>query len=261
MLYDTTADVIRKALRGLDLAPSVAAARAGLAEREVIEAARGPAPAAVLERLAPALGLGPAALSALPDYRPPAPELPEIVRLELPFEDETVNAWLLDAGAGEKVLFDTGNGPGDARKALEARGIGEADVFVTHDHHDHTGGLESLGGMIRTLAGPSQGRVLKAGDHLNAGRLRIRVIGLPGHCDGALGYVVEGLAQILCITGDALFAGSIGGCAPGEPYRQALSSIRREILTLPAGTVVLPGHGPASTVDAEFRANPFFPAA
>ncbi len=261
MLYDTTADVIRKALRGLDLAPSAAAARAGLPEREVIEAARGPAPAAVLKLLAPALGLAPAALVALPGYLPSTPHLPEITRLELPFDDETVNAWLLDAGGGRKILFDTGDGPDDVRRALEKAGVEQAEVLITHDHGDHTGGLHGLGKAARSVAGPSQGKRLQAGDSLEIGRLRIRVIALPGHCPGALGYVAEGLARTVCVTGDALFAGSIGGCAPGDPYRQALAAIRERVRTLPGDTLLLPGHGPASTVSQEIRANPFFAAA
>lgn len=85
----------------------------------------------------------------------------------------------------------------------------------------------------------------------------IRVIALPGHCVGAVGYVVERIEPPVCVTGDALFAGSIGGCAPGEPYRQALDSLRKEVMTLPDETLLLPGHGPATTVGSERTANPF----
>ena len=261
MLYDTTADVIRKALRGLDLAPSSAARRAGLDEREVLAASRGPATADTLAKLAPALSLGPGALAALPGYAPPCPDLPEITRIELPFDGETVNAWLLDAGEGLHLLFDTGDGPDDARRALEQLGVTPAEVLITHQHGDHTGGLRGLGDRIRRLSGPGQPEPLQPGDVLKRGRLSIRVIGLPGHCAGALGYAVEGLARPVCVTGDALFAGSIGGCAPGEPYREAISAIRSRILTLPGDTVLLPGHGPPSNVSSEIFANPFLSGA
>jgi glyoxylase-like metal-dependent hydrolase (beta-lactamase superfamily II) len=92
---------------------------------------------------------------------------------------------------------------------------------------------------------------------LERGALSIRAIPLPGHCLGALGYVIEGLAVPVCVTGDALFAGSMGGCAPGEPYREALAANRKEVLSLPPETILLPGHGPASTVGSELLANPF----
>ena len=107
--------------------------------------------------------------------------------------------------------------------------------------------------MIRSLAGED----LNSGDLLMRGDLAIRVIGLPGHCPGALGYVVERIEPPVCVTGDALFAGSIGGCAPGEPYRQALEALRTGVMTLPDQTILLPGHGPATTVGSEKRANPF----
>lgn len=258
MLYDTTADAIRKALRGLDMAPSQAATLCGLPEREVLAASRGCVSGEILETLAPVLRLNDKALAELPDYQPPNPTIDSIVRLELPFGDETVNAWLLDTGeAGIPLLFDSGDGPDDVRSAVDRLGVGGVDAFITHSHGDHTGGLHGLQGILRSLAGPDHGEVLHPGDGIHRGRLTIRVIGLPGHCPGALGYVVSGLEVPVCITGDALFAGSIGGCAPGEPYRQALESLRKEVMTLPDETLLLPGHGPATTVGSERKSNPF----
>lgn len=262
MLYDTTADVIRKALRGLDMAPSQAAAICGLPEREVILASRESADHDILIRLAPALGLAPIALAGLPNYQPPACPLDEITRLELIFGDETVNAWLIDAGLGERILFDTGNGSIDARAHLDdlprpVLADPGLDVFITHNHGDHTGGLSGLRDLIRHLRGPGRGEEIQGGESASCGGLSIRAVNLPGHCDRALGYIIEGLPKPVCVTGDALFAGSIGGCAPGEPYRQALESLRAEVMTLPDETILLPGHGPATTVGSERKANPF----
>jgi hydroxyacylglutathione hydrolase len=257
MLYDTTADVIRKALRGLDMAPTQAAALCDLPEREVLAASRGPVRREILETLAPALGLNASALAGLPNFQPAAPTIDSINRLELPFDNETVNAWLLNDGAGTFALLDTGDSPEDIRHALENRGIRQIEVLITHSHGDHTGGLPGLAGMAASLAGPDQGEILQPGMRIQRGTLEIEVIGLPGHCPGALGYVVRGLGVPVCITGDALFAGSIGGCAPGQPYRQALESLRKEVMTLPDETILLPGHGPATTVGSERRSNPF----
>ena len=255
MLYDTTADVIRKALRGLDLAPSEAAARAGLSEREVISASRGPAFRETLLLLAPALGLNPQALAGLPDYHPPASALPEITRLELPFEDETVNAWLVKAGPEDYLLFDTGPHSPAIREALDKHGVGEVHVLITHEHGDHVDGLASLQGRTRSVAIPQ--KEVKPGDLLKFGNLTVEVIDLPGHCPGAVGYLIEGLAEPVCVTGDALFAGSMGGCAPNGPYQAALDALRTRVLTLPDNTVLLPGHGPETTVGSETRGNAF----
>lgn len=253
-LYDSTEDVIRKALRGLDMAPSEAAARAGVSDKDAIAASRQPVGSAVLRQLAPALGLDAEALAGLPSYQPPPCPLAEVTRLELPFHDETVNAWLLDNGANGWVLFDTGDGRLDVRRELEQRGIRKVAVFITHSHGDHTGGLSSLREMAKSVDGPEN---LKPGDLLPAGKLSIRVIDLPGHCPGALGYVVEGLAQPLCVTGDALFAGSMGNCGPGEPYRAALAALKAGVMSLPDETVLLTGHGPETTVGSERNGNAF----
>jgi glyoxylase-like metal-dependent hydrolase (beta-lactamase superfamily II) len=257
MLYDSTADVIRKALRGLGLAPSQAAARCGLPERDVIRASREAADREILLKLAPALGLNPEALAGLPDYRPPDALPLEITRLELDFDDETVNAWLVESGRGEHVLFDTGDETHAARDRLDERGIGALDVFITHNHADHTGGIPGLKGIIRHLHGPGRAEAVEPGDSIASSKLTLRAIPLPGHCERALGYVVDGLDRPVCVTGDALFAGSIGGCATGEPYRQALAALRTEVMTLPDNTLLLPGHGPATTVGSERKSNPF----
>ncbi|MEK7952009.1 MBL fold metallo-hydrolase [Luteolibacter soli] len=255
MLYDTTADVIRKALRGLGLAPSEAAARCGLAEREVISASRGPAFRETLLLLAPALGLNAHALAGLPSYTPPASGLPEIIRLELPFDDETVNAWLVQAGPEDFLLFDAGPHTTAIRDALDDRGIEDVHVLITHLHGDHLDGLASLKGRTRSVAMPQED--VKPGDRLKFGTLTVEVIDLPGHCPGAVGYRIEGLARPVCVTGDALFAGSMGGCAPDGPYQEALEALRANVLTLPDETTLLPGHGPETSVGSEKLGNAF----
>jgi hydroxyacylglutathione hydrolase len=260
MLYDTTADVIRKALRGLGLAPSEAAKRADLPEREVLAASRSQVSPDVLVKLAATLHLNSTALAALPSYLPAVTLQPSITQLEVPFEAETVNAWLIESGAGGHVLFDTGDGNFDVRRALEKINIVKVDVFITHGHHDHVGGLSGLKEMIHSLAGPDESQSLRPGDELQRGRLSIRVVDLPGHFPCAVGYVVTGLNVPICVTGDALFAGSIGGCPTGDAYQQALRSLRAEVMTLPDESILLPGHGPATTVGSERIANPFLAA-
>jgi glyoxylase-like metal-dependent hydrolase (beta-lactamase superfamily II) len=138
---------------------------------------------------------------------------------------------------------------------LDERGIGDVHVLITHDHGDHVGGLATLKGRTRSITLPQNDAV--AGARLRFGNLTIEVIDLPGHCPGAVGYRIDGLAQPVCVTGDALFAGSMGGCAPHGPYQEALEALRTRVLTLPDETILLPGHGPESSVCSEKRGNAF----
>lgn len=258
-LYDSTADVIRKALRGLSMAPSEAAAKANLPEKSVIAASRGPVDESVLRALASALGLGAEALATHSDYAPTI-ELPEaITRLELPFDDETVNAWLISVGS-KHLLFDTGNGENDALNQLKNLGVHSLDVAITHLHGDHIGGLSGLKVMIAHSFGPGTSHQLAAGDTFMWESLRLSIIDLPGHFPGAIGYLIDGLETQVCVTGDALFAGSMGGCAPGDPYQDALHALRNHVFSLADDTIVLPGHGPATTVGMERLRNPFVAA-
>jgi glyoxylase-like metal-dependent hydrolase (beta-lactamase superfamily II) len=59
-------------------------------------------------------------------------------------------------------------------------------------------------------------------------------------------------------VGDALFAGSIGGCPDSFTYQMALRNLRHHVLSLTGDTILLPGHGPATTVALERAYNPFF---
>lgn len=243
--------IIRKALRGLSLAPGEAATRAGLAEPEVMGLIRGRFSEAAARRLAPVLSLNAEALARLPLYEPKPINLTSVERLEIPFEDGQVNAWVVRTG-GIIVLFDAGFSDASIALALDAAGISRIDaIFITHDHRDHVGGLREA--MSR---GPL--RSTNPGDSLTIGPLTIRAFDLSGHCDDSLGYLIEGLEKPVSVVGDALFAGSIGGCPP-ETYQAAITRLRRGVFSLSDETLLLPGHGPATTVGEERISNPFFP--
>src|SRR5437867_1453712 len=77
-----------------------------------------------------------------------------------------------------------------------------------------------------------------------------------GHSPGGMTYVVTGLARLIAIVGDSLFAGSMGG--GNVSYQDALRNNLEKILTLPDETIICPGHGPMTTVGEEKQHNPFF---
>lgn len=254
-LEDDCTYVIRKAFKGLALAPGEAALRAGLPETEVLAFSRGKFSETTARRLAPVLHLNADALANHPHYLPRPLGLPNVHRIDLPFDKERVNAWLIWEN-NTVILFDTGYDPGSCAVALDAIGAPPLQhVFITHGHHDHTGGIPDFQKRGTPLHGAAYG--LKSGESIRLGPLTLRTCDLSGHATPSLGYHVEGLARPLLVTGDALFAGSIGGCGSPELYQHALQRLRETLGPLPAATALLPGHGPATSLSEERAGNPF----
>lgn len=174
------------------------------------------------------------------------------------------NCYLLAAAPGGPcVIVDPGQevrGPLDA--ALAEHRLTPAALLATHGHPDHIGSAAEISGdhgvplhLHPADAGLAEpGSVpLTEGKHTFAG-LDVDVRHTPGHTAGSvvLGFLsAEG--GRLALTGDTLFAGSVGRAADPDELAKSL----RRLLELPDDTVVLPGHGPATTIGAERVANPF----
>lgn len=114
-------------------------------------------------------------------------------------------------------------------------------------------------GVVKDDGAPSAVTIdveLKEGDSIAVGDDKLEVLHVPGHSPGSIALYSPTGGFVL--TGDALFASSIGRTdLPGGDMRQLISSIRTRLYTLPDSTVVLPGHGPATTIGAEKKNNPF----
>lgn len=118
-----------------------------------------------------------------------------------------------------------------------------------------TSQLENFG-IPREAKGVEIGITLRDGDKIDLGKSHLDVIEVPGHSPGGLAfYSPDGH---FLISGDSLFNGSIGRTdLPGGNHHQLVNSVREKLLSLPAETVVYPGHGDPTTVGYERNHNPF----
>ncbi|MFM7102436.1 MAG: MBL fold metallo-hydrolase [Verrucomicrobiota bacterium] len=273
-LEDSIGDILRKARISTQTPAEVAAELAGLA-REAYEQleSTGQAPAGIQwAPLARRLTLDAGRLAAQHDGWRPGPARLDTWRQLRVFttagDDMTVNCFLAwDEATREAVLFDTGFSAAPVLEQIDAAGLALRHVLITHSHGDHVAALGEVrarfpGARIHSgsAQAPAEHR-LRRDEGIQAGCLRITHRETPGHAEDGITYVVAGWpgdAPLVAVVGDALFAGSIGGAR--ENLALARRRIRDAIFSLPADTLVCPGHGPVTTVGEEMAHNPWFPA-
>lgn len=184
--------------------------------------------------------------------------------------DKTKVAAVVDPGAeGGRIL-----------NRLKSLGLTCKYIILTHGHVDHIAALKEVreatgaqvlihtqdAGMLTNpglnlsmfmgsaLKFKEAERLLEDGDKVQVGEVIVEVIHTPGHTPGGISLKV---GQDL-ITGDTLFQGSVGRSDfPGGNHNVLINSIKTKLMVYPDETKVYPGHGPASTIGAEKRYNPF----
>jgi glyoxylase-like metal-dependent hydrolase (beta-lactamase superfamily II) len=108
------------------------------------------------------------------------------------------------------------------------------------------------------MVSPPADVTLQDGEFYTAAGINMRVRTIAGHSSGHMVYLIEDCDPVMVFVGDVIFAGSIGRTDfPDGDFNQLADGIRKILYTLPDSTVLLPGHGPKTTVGVEKRSNPF----
>ena len=187
-----------------------------------------------------------------------------------------------DENTHEALVIDPGDDVETILEILQKHSLRLTQIVVTHAHIDHIGGavkLKNLTGaplllnenddallklldvQASWLGMKNPGVVsidspLREGDTLRIGKLDASVIHTPGHTQGSICLFLA--TQNILIAGDTLFQGSIGRTdLPGGSFEQIIRSIHQKLLVLPDATIVVPGHGPSTTIQEERERNPF----
>jgi hydroxyacylglutathione hydrolase len=265
-LEDLFEDIVGKAQRGLQVSDQELCQRAHLGLEELRPLKKGSGMPAAVPRLAEALGLGPISLAASYSsgwYPTDVPAIDGVRQFNTPLLDMTVNAYLIwDPETKEAAVFDTGADASELLAFVDSARLTVKYLFLTHTHQDHIADLGAIVKRTRAeiyspdLERLPETKIVREGDQLRLGKLRIEARLTNGHSPGGTSYVVHGLLNTVAVVGDSLFAGSMGG-APND-YQKALRNNVEKLLSLPGETLVCPGHGPLTTVANEREHNPFF---
>ncbi len=178
---------------------------------------------------------------------------------------------LTDPKTKESVMIDTGYNAKQMLETIHNKQLKLKAVCLTHGHTDHAGGLDKIMAQqpIPIYIGEEDIELLdwtppqshlsspQNGDTISIGSLTLECLATPGHTPGGYCYSLNTQKHKLCFVGDTLFSGSVGRSNPFSLYPTHLASVRDIVLTLSEDTVLLPGHGPATTVQEERSHNPF----
>jgi glyoxylase-like metal-dependent hydrolase (beta-lactamase superfamily II) len=182
----------------------------------------------------------------------------------------------------EAMVIDPGDDVEDVLEIVRKHNLQVKQIVITHAHIDHVGGAMKLRAatgapillnqndyaLLKLLdlqatwigmASPGEVKIdqtIGPSDTVKAGSLIADVLHTPGHTEGSICLYFA--AEKKLIAGDTLFAGSIGRTdLPGGSFEKIINSIHEKVLTLPGDTVVIPGHGPSTTIEEERENNPF----
>ncbi|GIN38497.1 MULTISPECIES: MBL fold metallo-hydrolase [Heyndrickxia] len=194
------------------------------------------------------------------------------------------NCYLFVGDQQECIIIDPGDEGAKLHSIINKQKLKPIAILLTHAHFDHIGAVDQMrdvfhipvyihkkeadwlnnphlnGSQMFMMGNAVQQKpadyIIHQEDTLTIGEFTIELFETPGHSPGSLSYYIKELSTVF--AGDTLFLGSIGRTdLPGGNHQQLLTSIKQKLLVLPDDTMVLPGHGPETTIGKEKRTNPF----
>jgi hydroxyacylglutathione hydrolase len=189
-----------------------------------------------------------------------------------------------DENTREGIVVDPGDEIDEILAVLAKHQLKLKYIVITHSHIDHIGGAKKLKektgapvylnerdlelykhldqqAIMIGVPAPEKTEIdvmLRDGDELQCGDIRAGIMHTPGHTQGSICVLLRDTAPGTLLAGDTLFRGSIGRTdLPGGNFHQIMQSLREKLLALEDSTVVVPGHGPVTTIGRERESNPF----
>ncbi|MFD0048364.1 MBL fold metallo-hydrolase [Actinomycetes bacterium NPDC127524] len=202
---------------------------------------------------------------------------------QLPLGPLQTNCYVL-SNQEECIIFDPGEEPDKLINYIGSKKLKPLAVLLTHAHFDHIGALDKIRSQYRIPAyihekeakwlldpalNGSQSfmpehplrclpaeEIIAVQDELTIGSFSFDILETPGHSPGSVSYYLK--EEGMVISGDVLFKDSVGRTdLIGGNEALLMKSIHSRLLTLPENTIVLPGHGPVTTIEDEMETNPF----
>lgn len=195
------------------------------------------------------------------------------------------NGYLVWDGEGNAVMVDPGGDPSEVVSFIQKQGLDLKRVLLTHGHADHLFGLEAIRSLAREGVGvheddgdclgnpevnlsawmgegcscsPAE-TLFRDGDRFSVGTMNFEVVHTPGHTEGGVCYLIREGEEVLLLSGDTLFAMSVGRTdLPGGDSAVLRLSLEK-LAGLPDEVPVYPGHGPDTTIGTERGENPYWP--
>lgn len=191
------------------------------------------------------------------------------------FVDTQRRAFFVDPGGQAEEVFDY----------LKKNDLSLEAVLLTHGHLDHLAGIEDFVALVgdriyiasndasllkhppeemqrylqMSCRGIEHFQIVSDGEIISVGDFNIKAIVTPGHTEGSMCYLVRMGGEEVLLTGDTLFAQSVGRTDLPGGDASALERSLLKLAELSDDLVVLPGHGPDTTIRRERTSNPFWP--